>query len=88
MTKITLTFETCGNYHFENMRVSCLPSEKVLSAAKALKNTVSDIAVFKNSISCKTDFDREKNGCVRRSVSSGWTAYIDGEEAGKFSMRT
>lgn len=85
LTKITLTFETCGNYHFENMRVSCLSSEKVLSAAKALKNTVSDIEVFKNGISCKTDFDKEKTVVFAVPFSSGWAAYIDGEEAEVFN---
>lgn len=85
LTKITLTFETCGRYHFENMRVSCLSSEKVLAAAKALKNTVSDIAVFKNGISCKTDFDKEKTVVFSVPFSSGWTAYIDGEKTEVFN---
>lgn len=83
--EITLTFETCGIYHFEKMSISCVSAEKTLAAAEKLKGTVSDIDLFKNGISCKTDFETEKTVVFSVPFSSGWSAYIDTEKVEVFN---
>ena len=84
-TSVTLSFETCGKYRFDDLTVSCLSSERVSALASRLKDTVSDVKTFKNGIGCKTSFDREKTVVFAVPFSSGWTAYIDGEKTDVFN---
>lgn len=84
-TSVTLSFETCGKYRFDDLTVSCLSSERVSALASRLKDTVSDVKTFKNGIGCKTSFDREKTVVFAVPFSSGWTAYIDGEKTDAFN---
>lgn len=79
--QIVLTFQNPERFELNQMRLlwhDFSEYDKYISELR--EESLKEIAVSTNKVECRIDLDRRKMICVAVPFSSGWTAYIDGNE--------
>ena len=88
-TEITVTFDTIGEYSFDDMQIIAQPMDNYVSQVKALKEDVLEKIKIKDNIVTGTiSLDEEKLLCLSIPYSKGWTAYVNGEKAELLRVNT
>ncbi len=79
---ITLRFNTEGIYSYDSLKVTQQPVEELKAWREALvTDPVQDLKTGTNLIRGTVDIDQEEVVFMSVPYSSGWKAYIDGQEA-------
>lgn len=80
-TQVTITFSEVGTYTCDDLRVTCQPMGGYQERASALaEDTLEDVAIEDNQVTGTITLDESKLLCLSIPYSSGWTAYVDGQE--------
>lgn len=86
-TSIVLTFSTTGEYTFDSLEVLCQPMDNYVEQVTALgEDTLENVdfhenaAYATNQVTGTISLDSTKYLLLTIPYSSGWTAYVDGEE--------
>ena len=88
-TEVTVTFDTIGEYSFDDMQIIAQPMDNYVSQVKALKEDVLEKIKIKDNIVTGTiSLDEEKLLCLSIPYSKGWTAYVNGEKAELLRVNT
>ena len=85
---ITITFPERGIYSFDEMKIICQPMEHYADQVSALRSCVLENidlhndngAHATNEVTGSISLDKAKILCLTVPYSSGWKAYVDGEE--------
>lgn len=78
---LTVTFQEPGVYSFENLRVVCQSMEDLFSYVMARsEESIETIEMGINSMSGCITVSNNKILCLAVPYSTGWRAYVDGEE--------
>ena len=81
-TSITLTFPAVGVYSFDSIEVICQPMDKYAEQISALKeHTLEDIYIGTDTVNGTISLDEASVLFLDIPYSTGWTAYVNGEEA-------
>ncbi len=82
VTSVTITFPQSGVYSFDSLEVLCQPMEQYASQIDALaQDTLQGLTLGTDQLSGSISLQENKWLCFAIPYSSGWTAYVDGEEA-------
>jgi len=80
--EIKVTFSRKGTYTFEDLYVSCLPAGSYKTKTEQLKKVcLKDYEFGVNKIFGKIDTDAERYLLLSIPYSSGWKAFVDGNES-------
>lgn len=77
--EITVEFQETGTYYFEEMRVAAQPMEAGQAGA-FVQETLEAVSIGTNEVTGEISVDKEKLLCLTLPYSTGWDAYVDGEE--------
>lgn len=81
VTSITVTFSAVGVYSFDSIEVICQPMDRYAEQVSALKQTVlENVNIGTDTVSGTVSLNEPKILCFSIPYSTGWTAYVDGEE--------
>ena len=81
LTSITITFQKCGEYTIENLRVYSVPMDSYAEKIGALqRNTLQNIQLGTDAVRGELTIDTPKLLCMAIPYSLGWKALVDGEE--------
>ena len=81
VTSITLTFSAVGVYSFDSIEVICQPMDKYAGHVSALKeHGLEDIHMGTDTVKGTVSLEEASVLCLAIPYSTGWTAYVDGEE--------
>lgn len=84
---ITITFPGRGRYYIDDLAVYCVPMEGYEKKIEARKeNVLENISFGTNTINGEISLDEPKLLCVAVAYSSGWKAYVNGEETSVFPI--
>ncbi|MCH5298576.1 MAG: YfhO family protein [Ruminococcus sp.] len=82
VTSIKLTFPNIGIYSFDSIDIICQPMDDYSEQVQSLKeDTLQNVKIGTDTISGNISLDEPKILCLSVPYSTGWTAYVDGEEA-------
>lgn len=82
VTSFTLTFSSVGVYSFDSIEVVCQPMDGYAEQVSALKeHGPDDIRMGTDTVTGTISLDEASVLCLTIPYSTGWTAYVDGEEA-------
>jgi uncharacterized membrane protein YfhO len=85
VTSVTITFPTRGTYTIKNLQVYRVPMDSYAEKITSLQeNTLQQIQLDTDTITGTLDIDSSKILCMAVPYSSGWKAYIDGQETETF----
>ena len=88
-TAITLTLPYAGMYSFENLEVLCLPVETLPRHLDALQESVLEQVTFQtNQVTGTISLEKSKFLCLSVPYSSGWSAYVDGNQMPLYQANT
>ena len=80
-TQMTITFSEVGIYTYDNLRVTCQPMSNYQAKVSALaEDTLENVTIGDNLVTGTITLDESKLLCLSIPYSSGWTAYVDGQE--------
>ncbi len=78
---ITVTFPSAGVYSFDSIEILCQPMTDYESQVAALREVVlEDVTIGVDSVEGTISLDKPKYLYFSIPYSTGWTAYVDGEE--------
>lgn len=81
-TSIKVTFSDIGVYSFDSIEVICLPMDNYPGQISALQAAaLENISIGTDTVTGTILLDEPKTLCFSIPYSTGWTAYVDGEEA-------
>lgn len=79
--QVTITFSETGAYTCEDLRVICQPMAGYEAQVSALtRDTLEQVSIGKTGSPGTIDLEENKLLCLSIPYSSGWTAYVDGQE--------
>lgn len=79
--QVTITFSETGAYTCEDLRVICQPMAGYEAQVSALtRDTLEQVSIGDNRVTGTIDLEENKLLCLSIPYSSGWTAYVDGQE--------
>lgn len=82
VNSITITFPYVGTYSFDSLNVICQPMDNYVSQVQALgEDTLDHLEVGTDTVTGTIALNTDKWLCFSIPYSTGWKAYIDGEEA-------
>lgn len=88
-TELTITFECVGTYSFDSMKIVCLPMEEYTKNVEQLKSDVlENIEIGTNNVRGTIDLDESKMLALAIPYSTGWTAYVDGQQVPLYRANT
>lgn len=80
-SEITLTFDTAGEYTFDQMQVVAQPLNIPTSHIDALKqDTLENVSIGTNTVTGTISLKEPKILCLSIPYSNGWSAKVDGAE--------
>lgn len=80
-TQVTITFADVGVYTCDSLQVLCQPMDQYRDQVSALaEDTLEAVEIGTNQVTGTITLDRSKVLCLSIPYSSGWTAYVDGQE--------
>ncbi len=80
-TQVTITFSEVGTYICDDLRVTCQPMDRYQEQVSALaEDTLENVTIGDNLVTGTITLDESKLLCLSIPYSSGWTAYVDGQE--------
>lgn len=86
---ITVTFSTVGTYDIPVISVICQPMDNFNSQELALKeNVLENVSVKGDVIQGNISLEDDKILCLSVPYSTGWTAYVDGQEVDLLQANT
>jgi uncharacterized membrane protein YfhO len=81
VTSITITFSAVGTYSFDSIEIVCQPMDNYANQISALKSSsLENVEIGTDTVSGTIALEQPKFLCFSIPYSSGWTAYVDGEE--------
>ena len=79
--QVIITFSETGAYTCEDLRVICQPMAGYEAQVSALtRDTLEQVSIGDNRVTGTIDLEENKLLCLSIPYSSGWTAYVDGQE--------
>lgn len=78
---VVLNFSASGEYYFDDLQLICQPMDQYAEKVEKITDTpVTDIRIDGNYILGNMTTDEEKFVCIAVPYSTGWTAYVNGQE--------
>lgn len=81
VTSVTITFPQSGVYSFDSLNILCQPMNDYAAQVDALaQDTLQNLTFGTDQLSGNISLQENKWLCFAIPYSSGWKAYVDGEE--------